>query len=196
VKLVVGLGNPGPKYETTRHNVGFLAVDRVVERWRATGPSNKNQGLVYQATVGGEKIVLVKPETFMNLSGRCVAPLYTFYKCKPTDVIVIHDELDISPLSLRIKTGGGAGGHNGIKSLDECLGAGQTGYHRIRVGVGHPARLNLRISPADYVLQPFTDDELNRLDPLLDQVAKAVEMLLQGEIQKAMTEFNRKEAGE
>src|SRR4051794_16113943 len=138
MKIVVGLGNPGPKYETTRHNVGFLAVDRLIDEWKATGPASKHQGEVYQADVRGEKVLLVKPETFMNLSGRCVAPLMVFFKCKPSDLIVIHDDLDLIPFALRIKTGGGTGGHNGLKSLDESLGAGQNGYHRIRIGIGHP----------------------------------------------------------
>lgn len=191
MKIIVGLGNPGPKYETTRHNVGFLAADRLVERWNANGPASKFQGDIYQADVRSEKVIIVKPGTFMNLSGRCVGPLAGFYKCKPEDVIAIHDELDIAPLRVRIKTGGGAGGHNGLKSLDEGLGS--QGYHRIRVGIGHPTSLNLRIAPVDYVLQPFSDDELSRLDPVLDKVAEAIEMIIAGDVLKAMNEFNKRD---
>ncbi len=190
MKLIVGLGNPGPKYETTRHNVGWLAVDRLVDRWAASAPVDKHQGEVCQASFGGEKVLLVKPLTFMNLSGRSVAPLFQFHKCQPEDLIVLHDELDLKPGALRIKTGGGTGGHNGLKSIDECLGAGKTGYHRVRIGVGHPRELGLRISPADYVLQPFTDDELIGVDRVLDRVSLAVERLVQGDVKGAMNEFN------
>ena len=194
MKLVVGLGNPGPKYETTRHNVGFLAIDRLIDRWKATGPVLKNKSEIYQTTVRGEQVLLIKPQTFMNLSGQSVAPIFSFYKCVADDVVVIHDDLDLKPISFRLKTGGGTGGHNGLKSLDECLGAANNGYHRLRMGIGHPAALSLRIAPVDYVLQNFTDDELTRLDPLLDQVGQAVELIVSGQMKKAMNEFNRKES--
>ena len=194
MKLVVGLGNPGPKYETTRHNVGFLAIDRLVERWKATGPVSKYKAEIYQGSVAGEQVLLIKPQTFMNLSGQSVAPIFTFYKCVADDVIVLHDDLDLKPISMRLKTGGGAGGHNGLKSMDECLGAAQNGYHRVRLGIGHPTALSLRIAPVDYVLQNFTDDELVRLDPLLNQVGQAIELIIGGQMKKAMNEFNRKES--
>ncbi len=201
MKLVVGLGNPGLKYETTRHNVGFLAIDRLIERWKAQGPQIKNQGEIYQATVQGEKVLLVKPQTFMNRSGICVAPIFQFYQCAASDLIVIHDELDLNPLVLRLKTGGGAGGHNGLKSIDESLGKNLNGYHRVRIGIGHPARLPAdadgsrrdwsRMSPADYVLMPFSDQELSELDPLLDEAAGAIEEIIQGKVQAAMTRVHR-----
>ncbi len=197
MKLVVGLGNPGSKYETTRHNVGFLAIDRLIEKWKAQGPSLKHQGEIYQTTVRGEKVLLIKPQTFMNRSGLCVAPIFQFYQCQASDLIVIHDDLDLSPLTLRLKTGGGAGGHNGLKSIDESLGKNLNGYHRVRIGIGHPARLLdaprdwSRLSPADYVLMPLMDDELGKLDPLLDQVAEAIEEIIQGKIQAAMTRIHR-----
>lgn len=193
MKLVVGLGNPGPKYETTRHNVGFLAVDRLVEAWKATGPVEKNSAEIYQATVGGEKVLLMKPQTFMNLSGRSVAPVFGFHKCEPGDLIVIYDELDLKPLELRVKTGGGAGGHNGIKSIDENLGADKNAYHRVRIGIGHPRVYAPKMNPADWVLQQFSDDELSGLDKVLDRVTGAVEMLLRGNAAGAMNEYNRKE---
>jgi PTH1 family peptidyl-tRNA hydrolase len=191
MKIVVGLGNPGPKYETTRHNIGFLALDRLVDRWNAGSPQDRNQGEVWTTSVGGEKVLLVKPMTYMNLSGRCVAPIVQFHKVEPSDLIVIYDELDLRPGALRIKTGGGAGGHNGIKSIDESLGAGKTNYHRVRLGIGHPRELGLRIQPADYVLGQFTDDELIEADKLFDRAAEAVELMLKGDVSRAMSLYNR-----
>jgi PTH1 family peptidyl-tRNA hydrolase len=191
MKLLVGLGNPGPKYELTRHNVGFLAVDRLVDRWKADGPQTRNQAEVFSSRVGGEQVLLVKPQTFMNLSGRSVAPIATFYKVEPSDIIVIHDELDLAPMSFRVKVGGGAGGHKGLRSLDECLGAGKTGYVRVRMGIGQPLLPSgKRISAEKHVLEAFTDDELKFLDPVLDDVADAVEMILRGELTRAMNRFN------
>jgi PTH1 family peptidyl-tRNA hydrolase len=191
MKVVVGLGNPGPKYELTRHNVGFLAVDRLIDRWKADGPQARNQAEVYSARVAGEQVLLVKPQTFMNLSGRSVAPIATFYKVEPSDIIVIHDELDIAPMSFRVKVGGGAGGHNGLRSLDECLGAGKTSYIRIRMGIGQPLLPSgKRVSAEKHVLEQFTDDELKFLDPVLDDVSDAVEMILRGELTRAMNRFN------
>ncbi len=193
MKIIAGLGNPGVKYETTRHNAGFLALDRMVEAWKASGPSNKAQSEVYQAIVGGEKVILMKPQTFMNESGKAVGELFRLYKCEPKDLLVIHDEIDLPPLTLRLKTGGGTGGNNGLKSIDAHLGGLATGYHRIRIGVGHPARIpgKAMIQPADWVLGQFSDEELGGLDPLLDRVVQAAEMILRGEIGPAMTEFNR-----
>ena len=193
MKLIVGLGNPGPKYETTRHNVGFLAIDRLVERWKATGPNSAHQAEIYQATVAGEKVFLVKPQTFMNVSGQSVGPLSKFYKCTPEDLIVIHDDLDLKALVLRLKTGGGTGGHNGLKSLDAHLGAASTGYHRIRIGVGRPHLDKPGISTVDFVLQQLSDSELRDLDKTLDDAAVAVEKIIQGDIRGAMNEYNKRE---
>lgn len=195
MKIIVGLGNPGPKYETTRHNVGFLAIDRLIDRWKATGPVTKFQSEIYQTNWNQEKIYLIKPQTFMNLVGQSVGPLVEFYQPSPHDLIVIHDDLDLKPMSFRIKTGGGTGGHNGLKSIDAVLGKERTDYHRIRIGIGHPSSLEVpvRISPASYVLQPFSLEELNQLDSLLDQVSEAVELILKGQIRTAMNEFHRGE---
>ena len=192
MKLIVGLGNPGVQYETTRHNAGFLAIDRLVDVFQARGPVKESQGEVYQATINGEKCLLIKPQTFMNNSGKCVAPIYNFYKCEPTDLIVIHDEVDLPPLTIRVKTGGGTGGHNGLRSLDAFLGAANNGYHRIRVGVGKPEAANPK-STADWVLAPFDDSELDALDPVLDDTVKAAQLLVEGQATKAMNDFNRKE---
>jgi len=198
MKIVAGLGNPGPKYETTRHNAGFLLIDRLIDDWKATPLPDQFSAEIHQATVAGEKTLLIKPQTFMNLSGESVGPLLRFFKCAPEDLIVIHDELDLKPLVLRLKTGGGAGGHNGIKSIDQVLG-GKNGYHRVRIGIGHPRGL---VDPSaqathardvtDYVLQQFTDDELSKLNAVFDDARTAVELLIQGEALRAMNQFNQK----
>lgn len=195
MKIIVGLGNPGPKYETTRHNVGFLAVDRLIDRFKAEGPFEKFQSEIYQTHWNQEKVYLIKPQTFMNLVGQSVGPIFQFYQCSSDDLIVIHDDLDLKPISFRIKTGGGTGGHNGLKSIDVALGKEKTDYHRIRIGIGHPSSLEipLKISPASYVLQPFSSEELDQLDPLLDRVFEAVEFILKGQIRVAMNQFHRSE---
>ncbi len=190
MKIIAGLGNPGPKYETTRHNAGFLAVDFLIDEWEATGPSDQNEGEVWQASVAGERVLLIKPQTFMNNSGRCIAPIFKFFKCAPDDLIVIHDELDLKSNALRIKTGGGTGGHNGLKSIDAHLGAGSLNYHRVRMGIGRPAPGD-RIAVVDYVLQPYGDSELDGLNALVKRVSLAVERMIRGDVKGAMTEFNR-----
>jgi PTH1 family peptidyl-tRNA hydrolase len=195
MKIVAGLGNPGPQYETTRHNAGFLAIDRLVEEWRAEGPDKGYEGELYEATVGSEKVLLVKPQTFMNLSGKCIAPLMRFYKLKPEDLIVIHDEVDLKPPSIRIKTGGGSAGNNGIRSIDAALGTPE--YHRVRIGVGKPSPLAQGPrNTADHVLQQFSDEELEALSNTLERVQKAVERMVGGDIEGAMNEYNRKVEGE
>lgn len=197
MKIIAGLGNPGSQYETTRHNIGFLAVDRLIDHFRATGPQVKYQGEIYSASVktvtGIEKVLFVKPQTFMNLSGKCIGALFHFHHCQPGDLIVLHDELDLPPMSVRIKTGGGTGGHNGIKSIDECVGKDNTKYHRIRMGIGHPARSETRsrMSPADYVLERFDDIELKELDKVLDDVTDIVQKILNGQITTAMNQYHR-----
>jgi PTH1 family peptidyl-tRNA hydrolase len=194
MKLIVGLGNPGPQYETSRHNVGFLAVDRLIDVAKASGPVNKSHGIVYQADWHSEKVLFIKPQTFMNLSGKCVGPLFNFYQCKPDDLIVIHDDLDLDPFVVRLKTGGGTGGHNGLKSIDATIGKDNINYHRIRIGIGHPARIPDQggRSPSDHVLGLFDDHELADLDTILDDVVQAAAEILQGRIQSAMTNLHRK----
>jgi PTH1 family peptidyl-tRNA hydrolase len=195
MKLVVGLGNPGPKYETTRHNIGFLCADYLVDCWKAVGPDTKHQARVWKATVAGEQVMLIQPQTFMNLSGRSVASFYQFYKCRPEDVIVIYDELDLAPNDLRFKTGGGSGGHNGIKSIDECLGAGQLNYHRVRLGIGHPRNYNSNIDVADWVLGKIQDPQWGQLEDLFKVAASGIELILQGKMKEAMNQYHGKAPG-
>jgi PTH1 family peptidyl-tRNA hydrolase len=190
MKIIVGLGNPGAQYEATRHNVGFLAVDWLVDVWKARGPDLREQGEVFSATVRSEKVLLVKPQTYMNQSGRTVGPLFKFYKCAPEDLIVIHDDLDLKPLTLRLKTGGGTGGHNGLKSIDAHVGAQATGYHRARLGIGKPGPLDPPMDTADYVLGQFRDDEWKGLEDLFSKTEKALYLVLDGKMSEAMNQFN------
>ena len=190
MKLIVGLGNPGTQYETTRHNIGFMCVDYLISEWGARGPTIKNQAQVFQAEFEGEPVLLIKPQTFMNLSGRSVSPFYSFYKCAPSDVIVIHDELDVLPGEIRFKTGGSAGGHNGLKSIDECLGAGSQNYHRVRLGIGHPRNFNLRMDVADYVLGRIPDSEWDGLPDLFKKADGGIRLILKGKIGEAMNKFH------
>ena len=190
MKIVVGLGNPGPEYCNTRHNIGFKAVDKLALKWNASGPNKKSKGEIYDASVAGERVILVKPLTFMNLSGSCVGPLIEFYKLDPASVIVIHDDLDIPFTTLRVKKGGGTGGHNGLKSLDNIFGTENRGYCRIRVGIGRPE--NNRIPPAKWVLQQFSTTEAKQIDSILDTVTESVELVLQDKITEAMNKFNVK----
>ena len=192
MKLVVGLGNPGPRYETTRHNVGFLAVDRIVDRMKADGPFKQARAEVYKKDAFGTKVIIAKPQTFMNNSGQSVQELCSFYKVEPDDLIVLHDEVDLPPLGLKIKTGGGSAGHNGIKSIDQHLGAEGHEYHRIRIGVGKPSASQPGRDTADWVLSAFSQEELNQYDPLFDEIADAVDLCLQGKVKEAMNRFNRK----
>jgi PTH1 family peptidyl-tRNA hydrolase len=193
MKLIVGLGNPGLQYETTRHNIGFLAIDRLADVFGARGPNKDQQGELYETSINGEKSLLIKPQTFMNNSGKCVAPVFNFYKCAPEDLIVLHDDLDLHAHAIRIKTGGGSGGHNGLKSLDQHLGATNVGYHRVRLGIGRPNPAETRISTVDWVLQPFGDDELTGWDKILEDVTGIVRLLVDGNALEAMNKFNRKE---
>ncbi|MGR3319051.1 MAG: aminoacyl-tRNA hydrolase [Candidatus Anammoxibacter sp.] len=190
MKIIVGLGNPGQRYKNTRHNVGFHAVDCLIDRWQATGPNKKNQGNIYNASFQNEKVIIVKPETFMNLSGLCVGPLFAFYKLAVEDIVVIHDDIDLQFSTLRIKIGGGTGGHNGLKSIDEHIGDENNGYNRVRIGIGRPE--DDRVQTASWVLQQFSEKELESLNPVIEDVADAVELITQGKTDEAMNRFNGK----
>ena len=174
MKLVVGLGNPGPKYERTRHNIGFMTIDAIVRRYGFANPREKFQGHVCEGELGGEKVLLLKPMTFMNNSGTSVAAAARFHKIPPQDVIVFHDELDLAPGKLRVKRGGGAAGHNGLRSIDAHF---DQDYWRVRLGIGHPGA---RDQVLGYVLNNFTAEETLWLDRLLPAVAEALPVLLAG----------------
>ena len=178
--LIAGLGNPGPKYAHNRHNIGFMAADEIFRRHRFSNWQKKFQAEIADGVIDGEKVLLVKPQTFMNLSGQSIGEAMRFYKLTPADLVVIYDELDLNPGKLRIKTGGGSGGHNGIKSIDahmQSFSGGQN-YRRMRLGIGHPGAKEL---VHNYVLGDFAKVDNEWLDTLLGAVADNVAMLARGE---------------
>ncbi len=178
--LLVGLGNPGAEYARNRHNIGFMAVEEIARR-HGFGPWRKRfQGQTAEGTVGGEKVIALEPLTFMNLSGQSVAAALQFFKLKPENVVVIHDELDLPPGKIRVKKGGGHGGHNGLRSIDAHLGKE---YWRIRLGIGHPGDKD-RVS--GYVLHDFAKAEQSWLDPLIDAVADAFPLVVKGQPENFM----------
>ena len=156
--LVVGLGNPGPEYALTRHNIGFMAVDVLADAGRFT---SKFHGETYARTIEDEKVILLKPMTYMNLSGKSVQAAMAFYKIPPENVIVLHDELDLPLGKIRIKQGGGANGHNGLKDIDQMVGAN---YWRIRLGIGHPG---MKEQVHGHVLSRFSNDEQDEVVKVL-----------------------------
>ncbi len=172
MRLIVGLGNPGAKYERNRHNIGFMAVDEIHHRhsgfspWRARFQAQVSEGLL-----GSEKVLLLKPSTFMNESGRAVGEAMRFFKIAPEDVVVVYDELDLPPAKFRMKSGGGHGGHNGLRSITAHIGAD---YRRLRLGIGHPGDKKM---VSNYVLGDFSKADSEWLDPLLGQIADNADML-------------------
>lgn len=175
MKLLVGLGNPGEGYAMNRHNVGFMAVDRIHDRWKGGPWRRKFQGEVAEATIGDTRVMFLKPMTFMNESGRAVAEAARFYKVDLSDIVVAHDEIDLPPGKFRMKTGGGTGGHNGLKSVSAHM---RDGYRRLRIGVGHPGRKEM--VPA-YVLHDFAKADHDWLDPMLDAFADEALLLVTGQ---------------
>lgn len=184
-RLVVGLGNPGPEYAQTRHNAGFLVIDLLGENLRATYWKEEGGAKTAVVRLGDEEVVLAKPETFMNLSGKAVAKLIERYETTVADTIVVHDDMDLPLGTVRAKRGGGHGGHNGLRSLTEELGSGD--YLRVRVGVGRPPG---RQDPADYVLEPMRAAAWEELEAVVPTAAQAVVHVLEHGIDSAMQEFN------
>jgi len=172
MRLIVGLGNPGPDYAGHRHNVGFMAVDAIAAAHGFPPFRQKFSALIAEGTIAGEKIILAKPQTYMNRSGDSVVQIARFYKLSPADITVIHDELDLVPGKVRIKVGGGNGGHNGLRSLDAHL---TPQYQRVRIGIGHPGHKD-RVQP--HVLSNFAKADAEWLDPLLDTIARDAALLV------------------
>ena len=172
--LVVGLGNPGPQYAKTRHNVGFMVADLLAERLGAPFKVHKRSGAeIVTGRLGNRSVVVAKPRTFMNESGRHIGPLAKFYSVSPADMIVIHDELDIDFGKIRLKLVGGEGGHNGLRSVANALGTKD--FQRVRIGIGRPPG---RKDPAAFVLEPFTAAERAELATICELAADATELLI------------------
>src|SRR5215468_155926 len=182
--LVVGLGNPGPGHAGDRHNIGYMAADAIVRR-HGFGPYRaKFKGLIADGAIAKEKVAVLKPETYMNLSGESVLAAAQFYKLEPEQVIVIHDEIDLAFGKLRVKQGGGSGGHNGLRSIDAHLGPD---YWRVRLGVGHPGIPELVIH---HVLRPFAKEEMPQVEKLVEAVADALPMLVAGDANRFMSKVD------
>jgi len=188
--LVVGLGNPGSQYAATRHNVGFMVVDDLAERFGVSVDREKWQAHSVQMVLWGRPVCLLKPNTFMNLSGRAVARYVDFYKVRPAQIVVVHDDLDMAPGRVKLVVGGGAGGHNGIRSLVECLGTKD--FLRLKVGIGRPGKMGLytRMPVEKYVLAPFAPDEQILLEQRMELIEKGLEYLVCDGTAKAMNLLN------
>lgn len=175
MQLFVGLGNPGDKYRNNRHNVGFMAIDAIAARHGFAPFRQKFSGLISEGTIDGAKVLLLKPQTYMNNSGDSVKAATQFYKLGPADVTVLYDEIDLTPGKVRIKTGGGNGGHNGLRSIDPQIG---TGYRRVRLGIGHPGSKD---AVHHWVLGDFSKAERGWMEPLLDTLAANAGLLVAGD---------------
>lgn len=185
--LVVGLGNPGAKYTLTRHNVGFMAVDVFARSLGAPAFRDEQNSKFVKLKIDDQDLVLLLPQTFMNKSGIAVQQYMQFFKIPPEQVIVLHDEVDLPFGALKIVKNRGAGGHNGLKSINETIGTQE--YTRMRIGVGRSANTN--IDTSDHVLQNFTKEELEKLRPQLEDIGDAIETLIFDGYDKAASRFNR-----
>lgn len=180
--LVVGLGNPGAEYAATRHNVGFMAADELHRRYNFSPFRSKFNGLIAEGQIEGEKVYLLKPQTYMNLSGNSVVQAANFYKILPENIVVIHDDMDLPTDKIKAKIGGGSGGHNGIKSIDSQI---TPNYNRIRIGVGHPANKN-EDNIINHVLSGFSKADKENIENDIDIVADLIGVM----IKKGVAEFS------
>lgn len=182
--LIIGLGNPGNEYINTRHNVGFMLVDAIASSLGLSW-QNKFDGEFASTNYQGKKIFLLKPHTYMNLSGKSAIAAKNYYKIDLSDIVVFQDELDIDFASIKHKVGGGSGGHNGIKSLDSSMGKD---YHRIRVGIGRPTG---GMDPSDYVLSKFSKEEQIEMDEIIADITHNFDMIIAGEFDKFAAKFKK-----
>ena len=186
--IIAGLGNPDKQYEGTRHNVGFDVIDKLADKYNISVDTKKHRAYIGKGIINGQKVILAKPQTYMNLSGESIISLTEYYKIDTdTELIIIHDDISLGVGQLRIRKKGSAGGHNGIKNIIAHIGSQV--FPRIKVGVGEkPSRMDL----ADYVLGHFTKSERELMEEAYDDVCKAVECIVSDDIDGAMNEFNRK----
>jgi PTH1 family peptidyl-tRNA hydrolase len=185
--LIAGLGNPGREHAQNRHNVGFMAVDALAEKYGSGAWKNVFQSQVHSATIDGQNVLLQKPQTYMNLSGEAVGACARFYKIPVENIIAIHDELDIPAMTVRIKQGGGNGGHNGLKSIDQHVG---NNYWRIRLGIGHPGDKEM---VTGHVLNDFSKDEWPDVEKMLQGLAKEFGLMFEGGANKLAAAISKKE---
>jgi PTH1 family peptidyl-tRNA hydrolase len=187
--MIVGLGNVGAEFARTRHNAGFWFVDRLASRYGAAFRTEKKfSGELARAAIGGQDVWLVKPATFMNLSGQCVVAVALFYRVLPDQILVAHDELDLAPGDVRLKQGGGVAGHNGLKDIRARLS--NADFWRLRIGIGHPRTLDLRQDVADFVLHPPRREEERAIDGALDRAESVIELAAAGQFPAAMTRLH------
>lgn len=186
--IIAGLGNPGREYEMTRHNIGFHVIDYIADQYGVKVTKLKYKGLYAETKIAGEKVFLIKPQTFMNLSGDCIGQFCDFYKIPPENLIVISDDVALKKGNIRIKKNGTAGGHNGLKSIIYRLSSDS--FARIRIGVGSAEESKMEL--ADYVLARFTREEIPILEETIIKAAKACELIVGGKIDTAMNRYNAK----
>lgn len=185
--IIVGLGNIGKQYELTRHNAGFLAIDRIAEKYGTRIDRVKFHATVGECTIGGKRVLLMKPTTLMNLSGLAVGEAASFYKIPPENILVLHDEISFDPGIIRIRRKGSAGGHNGLKSLISSLGSEE--FPRIKIGVGK--KPNPQYDLADWVLGKMPEADMKAMSARFDDIATAAEMIVKGDIDGAMAKFSK-----
>lgn len=183
--LIIGLGNPEEEYSKTRHNMGFNTINKLAKKYNIEINKNKFQGLYETATIEGQKVVLIKPQTYMNLSGNCVKEFVDFYKIENENILVIYDDMDIEPGTIKIRKKGSAGGHNGMKSIIRMLGTEE--FSRIRIGIGRPEHNGDEIN---YVIGAIPDEEIPKLEEGTEKAKEAVIEILRNGIDSAMNKFN------
>lgn len=189
MKIIAGLGNPGSEYAATKHNVGFMLIDALADKLNVSASEwqEKNDALIAKVRIGAESVLLVKPLTYMNESGRAIAPLMNFYKLDATDLIVVHDDMDIPTGTIRLRKKGSAGGHNGIKSI--LAHVGDENFSRVRIGIGRPLP---KWTVVNHVLAPFTAEDVPKIKAAIEYLLPAVECIVTDGIDAAMNKFNPK----
>lgn len=189
MKIIAGLGNPGSEYAATKHNVGFMLIDALADKLNVSASEwqEKNDALIAKVRIGAESVLLVKPLTYMNESGRAIAPLMNFYKLDATDLIVVHDDMDIPTGTIRLRKKGSAGGHNGIKSI--LAHVGDENFSRVRIGIGRPLP---KWTVVNHVLAPFTAEDAPKIKAAIEYLLPAVECIVTDGIDVAMNKFNPK----
>jgi peptidyl-tRNA hydrolase, PTH1 family len=186
IRLIAGLGNPGPDYAATRHNAGFWFVDELADRLRVSlSPERSYFGMAARANVGGRPVWLLEPTTFMNLSGKSVAALARFFKIEPNEILVAHDELDLMPGQVKLKLGGSHAGHNGLKDIHAQLGSGD--YWRLRLGIGHPG---VKSEVINYVLKKPSPEHRVEIEKSIEQALSGIDLLLDGDMERATMKIN------